>query len=363
MTRIIGFTETTDPTTVANQAIVYSKDVGGITKLFVKQSDGTVLELGAGEAPPASSLLSIYGDGSFGNYTTAGDEQWDSSTALPGAPTVPGGSTYPFAFFNNLTISAGDSVTVGGLTDQASQQAIVIFVKGTLTIGAGGSINVNGANAATSYFSYGGLGRNAIVGSTAGGVGGDGQFANGTPDTAGLGGTDRPALSSVTRVGGTGGTGGANVGSAGGSDAAEPSWPYSLAIAFEIAALSYPIGGGNGGGGGGAQSSSAAGGGGGGGAGTLVIFANAISAPAGSLRAIGGNGGNGMSTEATDSGGGGGGTGGTILIVTEETTLAGIINVGGGIGGTPGDAGTNGANGGPGEAIAFNPTLAAQIAV
>jgi hypothetical protein len=349
-----------DPSQEAGRALLYAKLDGGVTKLYAIDSSGNVTAVGGGSSP-SGGPLSIYGDGSFGDHTTSGDETWHTASAPPGAPTVPSGSTYPFAFFNNLTIGAGHSVTVGGLTDQPTQRAIVIFVKGTLTIGAGGRIHANGATPTGGFFSTGGLGRNAIVGSTDGGNGGDGQFANGTPDTPGSGGTDRPALSSATRVGGTGGTGGANAGSVGGSDAAEPSWPYSLAVALQIAALAYPIGGGNGGGGGGAANSSAAGGAGGGGAGTLVIFAKTISAPAGSIQAIGGNGVSGASTESQAGAGGGGGTGGTIVIVTENTTLSGVTDVSGGSGGAGLSGGGNGAAGGDGEAIVFNSMLAAQI--
>ena len=63
-------------------------------------------------------------------------------------------------------------------------------------------------------------------------------------------------------------------------------------------------------------------------------------------------------------GGGMGGCGGTIIIVTEETTLAGICDVSGGVGGLPSEGGGNqGDTGNPGAVIAFNPMLAAQIPV
>ena len=316
----------------------------------------------------ASQLLSIYGDGSFGDYVTAGNETWTTDAALPppGAPVIPVGSPIPFAFFNNLTISDGDSVTVGGLSDQPTQRAVVIFVKETLTIGGlGANINVNGGAGPGTIGS--GLGRNAIIGSTNGADGGAGNppFAAGAGNP-GFGGTDRPAQSSAARIGGTGGAGGIGLavpGGAGGVDAADASWPYSLAMAITLGALDFIIGGGNGGGGGG-NSSSSGGGAGGGGAGTLVIFARTVVAPAGSLRAIGGPGGAGTSTENVPGGGGGGGTGGTIVVVTENATLLGVTDVSGGAGGAgagnPQQAGTAG---GPGEAIAFNPTLAAQIPV
>jgi hypothetical protein len=321
---------------------------------------------GSGGSGAASQLLSIYGDGSYGDYVTAGDETWTSLAGAPGAPAVPVGSPLPFAFFDNLTISPGNSIAVGGFTDQATQRAVVIFVKDTLTIGAGSRIHVNGGNGPGTIGS--GLGRNAIIGSQNGADGGAGRpgFDPGAGNPGG-GGTDRPALSSAARIGGTGGNGGiggAVLGGAGGVDAADASWPYSLAMAITLGALDFVIGGGNGGGGGGNNGSSG-GGAGGGGAGTLVIFAKTIVvADPGCLQAIGGVGGDGTSTENVAGGGGGGGTGGAIVIVTENTTLLGVTDVSGGAGGTgaglPQDDGTAG---GPGEAIAFNPMLAAQIPV
>lgn len=326
---------------------------------------------GGGGAGAASSLLSIYGDGSFGDYTTAGDETWDAVTGAPGAPTgLPASSFYPYAFFNNLTISPGDSVAVGQFTDVPLAKAVIIFVKDTLTIGAGGRIHVNGGDGAAngSGGSAGGLGRNAIYGSIAnGGNGADGNpaFASG-PGTNGLGGSDRPAQTAGVRIGGTGGaggTGGTQPGGLGGVDEILPSWPYSLAIAISIASINVAIGGGNGGGSGG-NSASSGGGSGGGGAGTLVIFAKNIVAPAGSLQAIGGVGGAPFSSENVPGGGGGGGTGGTIIVVTDNTTLAGVTSVVGGAGSAgAGVPQFDGTAGGPGEAIGFNPMLAAQIPV
>lgn len=314
----------------------------------------------------ASQLLSIYGDGSFGDYTTAGDETWTTDQALPppGAPTLPAGAPIASAFFDNLTISDGDSVTVGGLSDQVGQYAVVIFVRDTLTIGAGSNINVNGGNGGGTLST--GLGRRAILGSTDGADGGVGRppFDPGAGNPGGSS-TDRPARSSALRVGGDGGNGGiggAQPGGAGGVDLTPSSWPYSLAQAISIGSLLYKIGGGNGGGGG-ANSASSGGGSGGGGAGTLVIFArNIVFTDPGCLRAIGGTGSAGQTFENVPGGGGGGGTGGTILVVTENTTLLGIADVSGGPGGVGGGVPQfNGGDGGPGEAIAFNPMLAAQI--
>lgn len=312
---------------------------------------------GGGGAGSTEHLFSIYGDGSFGDHVTAGDEVWGGAIAPPGAPVVPGGSSYPYAFFNNLTISPGDSLN----------PSAVIFVKETLTIGSApnGRIHVNGGDGG-GPFSAGAPGA-APAFATSDGFGGAGNpaFAPG-PGAPGVGGQDRPALSSATRIGGAGGPGDAglvNPGGAGGVDAPEPSWPYSLAQAIAIADALMQIAGGNGGGGGGNGASSNSGSGGGGG-GVLIIFAKTIVAPAGSLQAIGGVGGVGFSFENEPGGGGGGGTGGTIIVVTENATLLGTTDVSGGAGGAGvGVPAPPGLPGGPGEAIAFNPMLAAQIPV
>ena len=308
--------------------------------------------------PTGAGILSLYGDGSFGDYVTAGDETWTSVAGAPGAPPAPAGSAFPFAFFDNLTISAGNSVAVGSDTENA----VVIFVRDTLTIGAGARIHANGFPGTSAGFPIpnGGPGRRAIVGSQDGGDGGDGGTSGaGSQGAAGTGGTRRPIDIGAGGAGGNTTAGG--VGGAGGVSAAEPSWPYSLSHAIGVASLLYAIGGGNGGGGGG-RAGNGIGGGGGGGGGTLVIFAKTIVAPAASLQARGGAGGNGVTVENSPGGGGGGGTGGTVLVVTENATLVGVTSVTGGAGGLgAGAVGDPGAAGGVGEAIAINPMLAAQI--
>jgi hypothetical protein len=316
-----------------------------------------------GPPGPGGALLSIYGDGSFGDHVTAGDETWTDAGSVPGVPIVPPGAPFPFAFFNNLTVSPGHSVAVGDLS--GGDPAVVIFVKGTLTIGAGGRIHVNGGAGGDPFVI--GLGRRAIVGSSDGadGAAGNPPFASG-PGAAGGSGADRPAQATATMVGGAGGAGGTGLvapGGSGGVCLAEASWPYSLSQAISIASLLFAIGGGNGGGSGGNSASSISGSGGGG-AGTLVIFARTIVAPAGSLQAIGGAGGAGFSFELVPGGGGGGGTGGTIIVVTENATLAGVTDVSGGAAGLSAGFPTSVPTpGGPGEAIGINPTLAMRIPV
>jgi len=331
-------------------------------------SGGSVLtnpDGGGSGGGSTEELLALYGNGSNGDHTTSGDETWDSVSGAPGNPTVPFGSDLPFAFFNNLTISPGDSVAIGSLVNvEGGGNAIVIFVRDTLTIGEGARIHVNGGDGLggglpNPFGSPGGPGRKAIINSTDGASGGQGTgpLAGNTPGGSG---TDRPAILSSTHVGGAGGSAGIlpNPGALGGSDQSPASWPYSLSQAISIASLLYTVGGGNGGGGGASANSSAGGGGGGGGAGTLVIFARNIIAPPGSLQAIGGNGGPGSETELQGGAGGGGGTGGFVLIVTDNLSVAGLSDVSGGVGGFPVGFPANPGNpGGPGEAVAFNPML------
>jgi len=56
MTRIIPLTETTDPAAVADQAVLYSKDVAGVTQLFVRLSDGTIVQI-SGVGGTASPIV------------------------------------------------------------------------------------------------------------------------------------------------------------------------------------------------------------------------------------------------------------------------------------------------------------------
>jgi len=363
-------------------AQIFSFQNGGavtrsVVARFARVSGGSDVWIGgAGDAGSgggaASAVLSLYGDGSFGDHATAGDETW-TTAAVPGSPTIPGGSPIPFAFFNDLTVGPGNSVAVGDLQGEGAPGAVVIFVKGTLTIGAGARIHANGGNAPVGglnpFGNPGGAGRRAIIDSIDGGSGGaGGGTLSGVAGVAGNGGASRPAKATATMVGGKGGDTTFQlvpaVGGPGGVCEADPSWPYSLSHAISIASILYAIGGGNGGGGGAGAGAGGFGGGGGGGAGTLVIFARNIVAPAGSLQAIGGDGWTGRSSENIPGAGGGGGTGGTIVVVTENATLAGVTDVRGGAGGAgDGFPQSPGFPGGPGEAIGFNPTLAAQIPV
>jgi YVTN family beta-propeller protein len=90
MTRIIAFTETTDPDAVDDTAILYSKDDGGgVTKLYARLSDGTIVELGAAGGGGGNPIR-VFRPGS----------------GLSG-PVV-------FDDFNGLYETLGDALTAGG---------------------------------------------------------------------------------------------------------------------------------------------------------------------------------------------------------------------------------------------------------
>lgn len=56
MTKIIGIEEGVDPAAVVDQIVVYSKDVGGVTQLFGRASDGSIYQI----TPPSTSTVFTY---------------------------------------------------------------------------------------------------------------------------------------------------------------------------------------------------------------------------------------------------------------------------------------------------------------
>lgn len=316
-----------------------------------------IVASGGGGGGGASSLLSIYGDGDWGSYTATADERWDAA-AIPPVPGVPppageNPAYYPFWFFDDLTINPGVTISLGGDSNAPPEHyAPIIFVKGTLTIGAGARISADGS---PGFDQTGGAGGRSPSNSNDGGKGGDAR-SDEEPEP-GLSANNCPAVVSVTMIGGNGGNGTGYNGADGGKPSSV-SWPYSLSHIQQAATNSTGIGGGPGGGAGGASAEYEYGGAGGGGGGVVVILARKIVAPAGSITARGGNG---ESPVDIDCGGGGGGAGGVVIVVTEETSISGIASVAGGTGGTGTGAGVNGQTGGAGEAIALNPMLQMRI--
>jgi hypothetical protein len=302
MTRIITLSETTDPSTVAGQAILYAKSVDGVTQFFVRDGNGEVVQLSSGDP-------GWYGTGVEGDETTAGA----------------GGGDVAFTedrFFNNYTITAGDTISTNGYR---------LHCAGTLTIQSTAFLDHSGSESIT------GAPTGTLIGGTDGGTG---SVFDGPGGTEGADNAYYPSKE-ASPSGGTGGGGGF----AGGTS--RPQLGYG-SYTIESIATGHGTGGGSGGGGG-VSAGTSSGGHGGGGGGVMVICARHIVAASGSIRCRGGSGSDSL---GGDGGGGGGGTGGVVFIVTDDATTP-TVDVAGGVGGT-GNAG-NGAAGSDGVLIAISP--------
>jgi hypothetical protein len=281
--------------------------------------------------------------------------------------------------YNNLTINAGFFLTL------TSTYPTPIFVKDTLTLGAGAGIRNNGlagtdattfagavAGAAPSVqgFSYNGAG-----------TGGAGQTTNGS---AGSGVAESTSAGIAIRAfsstwsSGKGGNSGANTGGAAASCALGTalvaptfrSWPFftgfiplSVSSGTGRSVLSGMAGASGGGGAGDGTNKGGGGGSGGHAGGPVVIHARNLVISAGAIQSIGGRGGNGAPGQGGNAGGGGGGAGGSggLVVLIYETldsstgvdVSAGGIGTGGaGVG--SGLAGDNGVGGPAGLLIKYN---------
>lgn len=283
----------------------------------------------------------VYGDGSDGDVTISG-----GTTTLTND-----------MYYNDLTITSTGVLNPNGFR---------VFVRGLLTIDAGGIIRRNG--------NAGGTPANNVTGGTAGAalssgsVGGSGAGgAGGNTSSPGAGGSN-----SNNGAGGSGGDGGASndtsgdaneAGGAGGSvayeggvvDGATGSGIRDLACARGVSyepgtgATAILRGGAGGGGGGGGEAGT--GGGGGSGGGVIVIFAYRAHV-SGTIQANGGAGGAAFTgPDADGNGGGGGGGGGLIYLVSRALTNAGTIQANGGAGGAGHLLGPAGSSGEPGAVI------------
>lgn len=285
---------------------------GGGTANFLR-ADGTW-------AVPALAVPGIYGDGGDGSRTISADF---NETATSGQ-----------LFYTNLTIDAGV---------QYQPRGRMIFVNGTLTIGAGATINANGVAGAQPAGGAGGNG---------GGGAGLGMWLTGT--NGGGGGTSGGSNGSNTTGmqipggGGIGGAGGAGVSGAGGAGGTKVAITAAQGSIRSIDAItraqldSLEFAPGTGGGGGGGVAATTNGGGGGGGASSVIIVAYTI-VNNGAIQANGGAGRFGISNNV---GGGGGGGGGNIFIVTDFYSGSGTTTATGGLGGAAG--GGSGLAGNPG---------------
>lgn len=279
----------------------------------------------------ASYGLGLFGDGSDGDATIVGTTTLTKET-----------------HYNNLTITSTGILKPNGHR---------IFVKGSLIIATGGSINDDGLDASGTAQGAALTQRNWLdASSTQGGVGrvtagvgtaGGAQGSNVSPNALGL----APA-------GGTGGTGGVNAGGAGGSSnfmTLSRRWS-SCAVQFSGRAgnASDSWKGGTGGGSGGADATggtiinSGAGGSGGG----IVWIAAYNVTNAGRISANGGNGSSAATTGTASAGGGGGGGGGLVCLITETNTGVGTVQAAGGNGGAgAGPSGAAGASGSVGSVV------------
>jgi len=272
---------------------------------------GTILFPSQTSGFSTSYLSGVFSDGSDGDVTIAA-----------GTTTLTRDMNY-----NNLTIQANGILKPAGYR---------IFVKGTLTINATGSINDNGNDAS-------GTTAGALLSSprgslgAGGGAGGAGRATTGAGSAGGgSGGNSSLNSNNLFPAGGTGGTaGGVNTGGTAGSGAApSPTQKWSGTNAI-LTGRTYSGGAWNGGGGGsgggcditGGASSS---GGGGGGAGIVYICAYNI-VNNGSISA---NGGAGANATGVLAGGGGGGGGGLVGIITATNTGLGVVTANGGTAGT-----------------------------
>ncbi len=272
-----------------------------------------------------------FGDGSDGDVTVSG-----GTTTLTAD-----------AHYENLTI------TSTGILQPAGYR---VFVRGLLTIEAGGVIRRNGnpgvvpVDNITPGAAGAALAAGSLGGSFAGGAGAPGN-GNGT---AGSGG--------ATGAGGSAGAGGdsndigngANGGAVSLFGASGPTSLRTLAAATGrvitgAGTVLIPFGGGGGGGGGGGTIGS--GGGGGSGGGVLAIWTYRL-VNNGAIEANGGAGGGAFTgPDAAGNGGGGGGGGGLIWLVTRGRSGAGVVQALGGAGGAGHLAGDAGAPGLPGAVV------------
>ena len=275
--------------------------------------------------------LSTFGDGSDGDGDIAGNTTLTREM-----------------YYNDLTIRSTGVLSPAGFR---------IFVRGVLTIEAGGVIQDDGTSATTSTGGSG-LGARGTLNSDSG-AGGNGRNTTGN-GSGGANPTSQIFNNTSTPNGGGGGdaTGG-NVGGAASNVTIRTAVGGSIKN-LTSASLGHcaagngvfqPGGGGGGGGAGGCNvgTGTAVSGGGGGGGGSVCITCRVLNS-AGVIRANGGNGaaasgitGNGVA------GGGGGGGGGWVSIVAGLVLAQGTVQASGGTGGAGGGTGgLSGANGSSG---------------
>lgn len=265
--------------------------------------------------PSPTFTLAYFGDGSEGDVTIVGFTSLSREM-----------------HYNNLTITG---------TGRLKPNGYRIFVKGTLTIDSGGSIDDDGNSATGSAGATGFAARNYLGGF--GGNGGSGwtivvvNNANGVAGTS-TGGSSSLNNANAAPVGGAGGDSTTRSGGIGGT-APQPTPNQKWSASLLAGRGSFGAFNGGGGGGGGAAtvttytSGTFISGGGGSGGGIVWVAANTI-VNNGRISAVGGNGANAsVGVGVGDCAGGGGGGGGCATVITRSLT-AGTVLVSGGTGGT-----------------------------
>lgn len=289
---------------------------------------GRLTAASSGSILPSGFASAIYGNGCLGDIT------------------VLTGTTFTLvkeAYYNNFTIQGTGVVKPAGFR---------MFVKGTLTISASGSINDDG-NAGSG--ATGGLGLsargylNAATGNAGAGV--NGALGNGGNSTGGLGNIP-PNDSGVLPVGGTGGGAGARTGGTVTANTISFS-SQGLNGAWQTGRINTNVSGagntlgfnGGGSGSGGANDTGVgviSGGGGSGGGGVWVAAQTIVNS--GRISADGGAGA--AASGAGNAGGGGGGAGGYVTLITNTpVSSCGTIRALGGIGGNGVGTGQKGGDG------------------
>jgi hypothetical protein len=316
-------------TVVSETAYGQSSAVG--TSSDVARSDHT-------HGTPAAQISGSFLDSLFGDASD-GDVTISAFTTLSRE-----------MHYNNLTVTA---------TGQLKPNGNRIFVRGTLTIAAGGSIDDNGFSATNQVGRTGFVARNYLGGQ--GTNGGSGWSIVAVNQATGLNAIDNTNCSlNATNTAPVGGNGGNSLTRNGGQRGLAPqnAIPQKWSGRILDGRGSFGAFNGSGGGGGGGitvsvyTSGTFISGGGGSGAG-IVWIAAATVANSGNISANGGNGANASLGVGTGScGGGGGGGGGLVAIITRSTTIGGTVSAAAGTGGTgAGIGGTNGANGVDGQYV------------
>lgn len=300
-------------------------------------AQGRLTAASSGAAPvnlSASFLLPYFGTGGDGDFTVSG------LTTLTRE-----------VHYNNLTITSTGTLKPAGFR---------IFVKGTLTIDAGGSINDDGNPATGTPATLGGLALTTNRGvyggsSTAGGAGRINLTGAGSTIVTNNNNASRND-SGALPTGGTGGSAGVQAGGGGGaSSAPSPAQQWQSAVFLTggrtIAPTTFGCGAGGGGGGCDTTGGTATSGGGGSGGGAVMVFAKTI-VNNGRISANGGAGGSAVQTGTASAGGGGSGSGGLVALFTSQTTSTGIVQAAGGTPGSgAGPAGTAGLAGSSGSVV------------